>query len=465
MMVNIFQSIVKKYLRFMPSVIIIVSIVLIGLSARLLYHKSFRVMSVNDDAISYFYTGKDVWKTGVLVNEWRTPLYGILITLPFVTSGQLDTSLKLPVFFHILYSVTMVQVALGLGGLILTYLLFLRMNIPRLIAWFMSMVFAANFYILIWERLILTEFPTYILLLLLALLLSRVLYEGKPVYMFLMTLVSISLVFIRPSSVMFPLIAWGIALYVTRKRTTLNGILLCLVIYICSIGIYIQANGAITGYYGLSRIGTVNLFGKILEYRLPIEAAKGREPLYSEIQLFYNQNPYQDAWNLFKAVPQLYETRSHAQFADITSTIIQANSREYISKSISNIPLAIIAQDSSAVSFHIKHQENEYLVDPWRSIYRKIHLPVWITFISLPFIIVSFLIRPRKRPALVAFGALSVVYAVLTSTFLTFDPYDYGRHMVAVQPFLWGITAYSFIYLYQLAKKALSLYNRIHKRP
>lgn len=452
-MSNFFAYIVKKCIRVLPVLFIITSIVIVSMGARLLYQQHFKVMSVNDDSMSYFYTGRDVWKTGILVNEWRPPLYGILITIPFVLSGNLDISIKSYTFFQILFNVTVLQVALGITGSVLLYFLFLRMNLPRYAAWLLSIVFAGNFFLLIWERLVLTMFSQYYLTILLALLLDRVIYKKNPMYIFLLTFVSICIAFIHPFLLGIPLIAIAVALRIPKRKTALAGIILSLFIYLASLGIYARANGTVTGYYGLSRIGTINLFGKILEYRLPIEAAEGKEPFYSSIRLFYYGNPYQDAWNYFKSEPSMYETKNHAQFADITRTIIYANSLEYIRRSVANMPSVVAAQNSGAIDFHVIHQENEQFVKPWQNIYRSIQLLVWISIIGIPFIIALFLFRPEKKHAVLAFGALSILYSLFVTVFFTYDIYDYGRYMVTVQPFLWGITVYTILILVSLIKK------------
>ena len=219
----------------------------------------------------------------------RTPVYPALLAVAAALFGT-----------HQLGAVISIQIGLTVAAIYEIYVLVWRLCERRWMAALVASAVGLNLFMLQWERFILTECLTFWEAVTLFVLFERYLRTQRWGYFVGITVLCILSIFTRPSNVFLPLILftvlgmWQLVHRVSWQRWA--ACVLALTFMYSLVGLYAHGNGTQTGYYGLSIIGDVNLFGKVLEYHMQNEWSDPRNaPLGSAVSAYAQQggiDPY-----------------------------------------------------------------------------------------------------------------------------------------------------------------------------
>ena len=213
------------------------------------------------DSREYIATAAQIAHTGKLVDARRTPGYPLLLALIFAVTGGRN-----------LGAVVAVQLALALLTPFGVYLLAYRLTYRRWVACAAAGLVAINLYMIDWTYSIRDETFSSLLTVALFLVTERLVRQPRPGWIVGFGVLGAFLILTRPIYVFLPgiiLVALAArALGMRRGRALLPGIALACVLVYGVIAGYAGVNKLENGYLGISYISDVNLFGKVIEYRL-----------------------------------------------------------------------------------------------------------------------------------------------------------------------------------------------------
>lgn len=239
----------------------LLTVMLLALCTQLALVSIHPVVPTAPDSREYLAMAARITHSGQITDPRRTPGYPAFLALIFLLSGGVR-----------LGAVVFVQCALFFVAAAEVYLLASRLTRRPWIACLAAAPVALNVYMLDWAYSIRDEAFSYWLVVTLLLVTERLarrlrlgalaafvalgalLILTRPLYIFL------------PALILIALAARGIGLGKARQHILALGLSLALV-YGCVVG-YMALNQAADNYFGVSYVGAVNLFGKVLEYHL-----------------------------------------------------------------------------------------------------------------------------------------------------------------------------------------------------
>lgn len=227
------------------------------------------------DSGTYIQTATNLVVHHRLFNLQRTPGYPLFLAYIFVLTGGVN-----------LRAVVFAQSLLMLLAAAEVYVLAFRLCRSRALATLAAALIGANLYILDWERCILSEACAVWVSVTIFLVFERCLRTNNRWYLAALLGLSAAAVMIRPMFVLLPLLLFvvlGLRMLTTRASAgRLRDVALALAaVYLVVCG-YMAGNRVVNGYFTLSDVSNVNLFGKVLEYRLQNDT---RDARYAQIQL------------------------------------------------------------------------------------------------------------------------------------------------------------------------------------
>lgn len=214
------------------------------------------------DTTDYLNAASAILQHAQLVAPLRTPGYPLLLSLIFVV----DPARHLGVVIG-------VQTALMVVTSYELYLLAFRLTRQPTVAAIIASLLATSFYVIDWQYTILTETLAFWAAVTLFLLVERLLTRPRPAAWAWFAVLSVFAIMVRPFFVYLPallLLGLGAHAIWNRRQARPQLVAWCLsgvAIYACVAG-YMALNGALNGYAGLSYVSNVNLFGKVMEYRM-----------------------------------------------------------------------------------------------------------------------------------------------------------------------------------------------------
>lgn len=250
-------ELVQQTSHLWPLVMLSVLIVL-GQAILIASHPAITGSSDSDE---YLAVAHNILSHARFADPLRTPGYPLLLALVFLLRGGQD-----------LVAVVVVQIGLTIAAAYELYLLAFRLSKRPWLACLAAALVGANILVLDWEFSIRGETLAYWTLVTVFLVAERLLGKLRWGTLLAFAALLFFAIMVRPFDVLLPallsgaLILRGIWLGQAREHLLRLGVVLLLV-YGCTYG-YIRLNGAVTGYYGLSDASNVNIYGKVVEYRL-----------------------------------------------------------------------------------------------------------------------------------------------------------------------------------------------------
>lgn len=212
------------------------------------------------------------------------------------------------------------------------------------------------------------------------------------------------------------------------------------------LGIHKYINGAFWGYNGLIMIGDTNLFGKILEYNLPIDSARDHTFFYSRLTEYRNRqgvpNPYR-FYDTYDPDISIHMERL-ADLRRFTLTVLAHNAPGYVYESFIRIPRAIT--DISDIIRIPLGQSNilQNVLARLQQIAQLVHAVVTISLAIFPIALIR-LFR-KISPSEASASLLGIIALLYTYAMVLFGYEDWGRLVVEVIPLILIFTAYWLSY-------------------
>lgn len=213
------------------------------------------------DSDEYVAVATNILSQGRFVDPLRTPGYPLFLAMVFLVRGGRD-----------LAAVVVAQMALTVTATYEIYALAVRLTKRPYVASAAALLVGGNLYVLDWEFSIRNETLSFWTLVTLFLVAERLLHGLRPATLAWFGTLLFFAVMVRPFDLLLPAVMAGAlalrGVWIGEWRAHMLRLgLVLLGVYGAILG-YTQLNRAVTGYAGLSYASNVNLFGKVLEYRL-----------------------------------------------------------------------------------------------------------------------------------------------------------------------------------------------------
>lgn len=415
----------------------IVVIIAIAAGIRVLFNQHFPGYQTSGDSVSYYLTLLNLKERKNLVDPWRTPVYPILLAAPYVWSRKpLPAELPREYFSQELWTIRIAQSFAGIATLVLLFFILIRVKFSTNLAGVYCVFIACHPTLMINEFSLLTEaFATLWLVALLyvsVLLLSRV--DMRKSIMF--AAFCILGVFLRPSYIVFPPVILAILLWHHRSRLVVAFSVVVLCIYGVTVSLYIQSNDRIYAYRGISRISDVNILGKILLYKLPVDTTadsviKNRVVTYT--QDFTDVSP----WGLYRQYPDLFNNEYATPMSIFVRDVFRRNFGLYFIGATKELPGAIMEiGEVDPIIQRTARWETLFLV--LSRVYRLTQLTHFILIIAIPFLIIDLMRKQTIQKSTVTLFAFVSLYHIALGVYMGYG--EYVRHLSVVVPIMYIVS-------------------------
>lgn len=398
---------------------------------RLAYQAHSPLYLTTGDSVSYFLTAKQIVEAGSLVDPWRTPVYPLLLAMPYVLGGQTMPTEISGVFTAGLMNIRVWQSVTMVFGTLILYLVCLRLRLKPFPSAVLSFVATADYTLLLLEHTILTEafsfFWLCIVLSVSQLLFTRFRYR----YVVVLTILWIVGVFLRPSVIGLPCIILGIGILQYRSRKMLLASICSLLLYISVITVYSRVNLSQSGFSGISRIQDVNMWGKLLRMNLNDESL-GHSDMAQKARIAIGVNATHP-FEIFRQFPELYRWEYAGLFHDYITGLVKDNMGAYLAHSVASLP-AVVTTPTDLVDKTATTEKHDAFFAVLKLIYERLMYLSYIPLFGALFV----LYKAIKKNDAMLWSVLCItligVYHIAVSALMAYD--DFGRLLAIARPFL-----------------------------
>ena len=249
---------------------------------------------LSPDSREYLATAARIAHSGQLVDARRTPGYPLLLALLFALVGEQRLGV-----------VVVAQAALAIASVFGVYLLTFRLARQPWVACAAAGLVALNLDMLDWAYSIRDETFSMFLLIALFLVTERIARQPSRANLLGFGLLAALLIFTRPIYALLPALLLlalavralglaglrqGLRQALRRGGRLLAGLTLAGVLVYGLVAGYAALNRIENGYLGISYVSDVNLFGKVIEYRLFTQpVAPAYQPMQAQLVAFTEQ--------------------------------------------------------------------------------------------------------------------------------------------------------------------------------
>jgi|GEM_PF-807861 len=394
------------------------------------------------DSIGYYNLGMEMIKhptPKTIISEFRTPLYPLFIASLGQLSG-FNNVIEGYIFgpdFHYTGRVIMgMQQFLGIVGIFLLVSLLVYMKFSNLTIFALSLFTSLNIIIFFWERTILTEGLATTTLLLLLFFLARIMKSPKSInFLFLWICFGVNFL-LRPALILLPIVTLPFIFLSLHKRVDKVKVIVTLIASILIPILYIAGNSVYHNYRGIQHVGDIDVFGRILEFNIPLDAGEKYTYFYEKVTEYknniggFNAFAFIDYYdiNMYTNTTRMNELQGFAR------TILLHNLPSYTTNAIATIPQIMVYVSPSVREILDAPTSPIQIYFSGLALLYGTLLPLSLLTIPLyPIAIYLFFQKKSvKRVLLAILGSVAVSYVVLTS-FVVFTE-DYGRLLSPMQP-------------------------------
>lgn len=427
----------------------IVLIACIATGIRIMYALHSPLYLTTGDSVSYFLTAKKIVETKGVVDPWRTPVYPMLLAVPYIVTAR---SLPQEISGRYTFGLEWVRVAQSIAMVIAALLLYVSctyIGIGKPLSSVLAIIATSDVVLLLLEHAILTEAFSFLWLtgvLLLELSLLRRLQRWKGFVMVFLWIVG---VFLRPSLIGIPVIC-VLFIMLRYKRTWVT--LACLValsIYAVSIQAYTHINVVQSGYRGISRIQDVNIWGKLL--RMDIKDNDLGTSAMAQKAIAARRVNAVHPFEIFRQYPELYTKENAPIFHEFIMSILKPRLGRYLWDSL--LQVASVMTSKTVI---IDTTATTGMFDRFFSLLTVVYTGISFILLFSLFGLPMLVYRTLQRRTVESYGQLVTIsigiYHVVVSAGMAYD--DFGRLLSVAKPFLL-ISTY-LIFREVISKKATS---------
>ncbi|OGG11947.1 hypothetical protein A2Z00_04020 [Candidatus Gottesmanbacteria bacterium RBG_13_45_10] len=433
---------------FLSSELLPLSLILIsGVFIRLLYFHFYPTMFIAIDSYGYYGMGNGMVANpslATLINPFRTPVYPVFISLLAKMSGNFNAAIGTPAFTQVSYLIMGVQSVISISALLLFYMLLRQTKIKKLYAFLFVLFESVNIAIFAWDKALITESFSLSWTLVMSYIAIHALKRpttSRHVVLFVFGVIGILL---RPSFAIVPLVVLVIIFLFHQKaniRLQTAGTTCAYVLTVIAIA---GINFVYHGYFGIQNISDINILGRILQFNLPVEAAKTIQPLYGYVIDYRSKNlePMPYTFINYYNIDTYSSSAKLNTLKNFTQTVMRTNMVSYLALAFLDIPKAVLSTDDL--------YRADTIPFPYTLLFTAVR---WIRMASqylslaglgiFPVAVIQFLRKPSfTQTAMFLVGSIGVAQVLVI---VMLGPgYDYGRLLSSASPLLFLFSAYWF---------------------
>lgn len=393
-----------------------------------LYYATNVPIQIFPDSLSYWRTAQVYTVSRTIVDAWRTPVYPLFLLA--ISPGVFTIEPYLPP--ELLTRTVVIQSIIGITIAIGIFRVSRYMGVSKLLSILAAGLSIFNPYLILFEQVMLTETIAVLWLLITFIVVFQLIQKQSYVLYISMLFLFLIGVFLRPVFVLTPILLMGfIVAYNVRLRTifVVCTLLLCFFIVISA---YTYANFLKEGYAGISRVGEINLLGKMMFLDIPFTVDK--ENIWSVSLLEYKQQGgINNPWRLLDWNPTLYSIESLNQLSGFVRPAIKNEIRYFVIEGAKEIPEALISV-TDEMPWLNKDGINGRLLSLWFAFYRQLFFLRYLIIVSSLWFFVRSIVKPSLLTKSGLLLSMFIIFHSLISIFLTYN--DWGRHLIVYEPFV-----------------------------
>lgn len=405
------------------------------------------------DAANYLAVERHILTIHQFADPLRTPGYPAFLALISALGGGER-------YHHIMLA----QAGLMVLAAIEVYMLAFRLGGRRWSACLLAALIGANLYSLDWERLVLTETLSYWLIVTVLLVLERFLRTGRTTLLVWLAILCAAAILTRPIFILLPVVLVLVLVVWSARSGKLQQIWKGLALVLAlSYGLtlaYMAVNFATYGYFGLSDIGSLNLFAKVLElhrtFGMPVSGAGPGFAQFQQDVDAYVSTGQSDVW-AFVHTHARWDAHYWSIYGTYSVRVLASHPWYFVQGAARDVWNAWMIQPRLWAQFTT--------VPPWIATLMNVSILQAWAYWCLPFLLVALPIRLWRRPgqtteAVLVAMLMFVVSQILMAGALDFTEYDRLRF-----PVDWAMTSITWIVALDLiAGAAGALYRRAATR-
>ncbi len=334
------------------------------------------------DSPSYLRLAQHIWLQHQFADLERTPGYSTLLAGIMAIAGKTN--------FNV---ITIAQIILTLLTIGEIYILTYRLTGLKWFACTIATLCGTNLFFLNWERAILTECLSWWVIVTVFYMLERFIHTDRWLYLVLLTASSAFAILVRPFFIFVPLVIALVLLYRALRlkhlrKQALPVVLSLLVVYGIVVG-DMANNKANKGYFGLTIITNINLFGKVLEYHMEDGTAN---PRFHQLRIDahkYVASGNTEPFRFTQLYPQDIGT-NYSTLGAYSLEIIEHHPTSFLSKSIKDMAVTLVTRP---------HPYAPFSFQPFwvLGLLGLDYVELLLAYLALPFVLVWLLITLRRQ--------------------------------------------------------------------
>jgi hypothetical protein len=398
----------------------------------------------------------------IFFNQYRTPGYRLITNTVMLLTGNSFPQYASSEFYTRTFPIFYVQTAAGILGLLFLYATLTNLGIRRSVSLAFTAFTAFNIYQFLWERAYLTE-AIYIFLVAVTMwLFVKLLRKPGWISGILFVAVSAFGFLVRPGGVGFPLILLPLVWLMNRTKKTCILIVLLLCIYVSVPVGYVSMNYYLHRYPGVSVNTDFAVFGRLLKYDIPLEAARRAEPVLFEKIRNYRESGGNTSipWYFFTADNNMIYGNI-GSLRNLNSIVIRNQAPEFLRSIIRDIPRGFTDTELSPVLTG-DNPDLRMMKPFFDALTLVIILLQQTTIIFLVLFPMAVILVYRKPTVLTVFLlgiALLEVYQLISSIVFG-GAWEFYRHMIVTQSYLFFFCFWWIWYMISAIRGLWSVRNR-----
>ena len=435
----------------MKSLPYLIPILTIAILIRLLFFLYNPLPIFTPDSGTYLTHAVFIYHDHKFVSAERTPIYPLFMGAVLSIFDGDTKNWHRSIFDRFLIkdlkpyiAMTIIQSVIGVATAILIFFLAVKTLKSHLLAMIATIISQLSINVYGWDKAILTEsFSIGMLILIIHLSFSQFRRISIARLAFL-SILSTMAILLRPAFLFVPAIIFALLFrcWFKKKRNCILIVLAALVTYL-AIGSYAFQNGQINGVYGVSTMSHINLFGKILQYDLPLSLSRNpqEERLVTALTSFKKDYPNEtDPWQFVGKNNQLYFDDYYLlSFNKYAQSVLLHNIPSWIIHSFLLIP-TVLTQPQTFIKLQ-SSSFTGFILFNLQKITDTLQYFSLIVVVLVPVILVKTIKKPTPEAMYATLLCLVVLTYVLTTAFIIHG--EYGRFRSSIEPVLWIVIIYA----------------------
>ncbi len=387
-------------------------------------------------------------------NPNRTPGYTMITSLAMAVTGDTYPLYGTREFTQRLWIIIVIQTIASVLSLIFLFDTLIRLNISPPYSLAFTAFTGLNLYQFIWDRTLLTESLYISLLIVLLWLFVRLLHRVTTVSALLFTGLAAYAFMLRPAGLLLPFLTLPLVWVMHRTKRVFTLIAFCLLLYTLIPATFLTANRILHNFRGISYNTDFSVFGRILLYDIPVDAAASVLPLHAQV-VEYKQNGGNVSipWYFFVH----YNNEIYDRVADLqrfNALVVRDQFGAFMRSVVADIPKAFFDTEVYGVIYRASAwSPTRAFFDVLDGMIQVIQKSTIMYLLLAPLTVWLFL---KKQTPLHTF-LLSIVLIEgyqLFSSLVFGGAWEFARHIITTQTFLF------FLCFWWIAKAIGYVYNR-----